>query len=77
MTFQLAPEQVVGVISLKFDRGAHTAEIEDQIVVPEQKVRATHPQVVMLFVKPQSLEMFQRWRKSYFGSSERHSLDEP
>src|ERR1700693_4016360 len=54
MTFQLAPEQVVGVISLEFDKRARTAEIEDQIVVLEQKVRATHPQVVMLFVKPQS-----------------------
>jgi cation diffusion facilitator family transporter len=77
MTFQLAPEQVVGVISLEFDKRACTAEIEDQIVVLEQKVQAAHPQVVMLFVKPQSLETFRRWRKSYFGSSERHSLDDP
>jgi hypothetical protein len=30
MTFQLAPGHVVGVISLEFDGGAHTAEIEDQ-----------------------------------------------
>jgi cation diffusion facilitator family transporter len=77
MTFQLAPEQVVGVISLEFDKRACTAEIEDQIVVLEQKVQAAHPQVVMLFVKPQSLETFRRWRKSYFGSTEPHSLDDP
>jgi hypothetical protein len=67
----------VAIISLKFDKRANTAEIEDQIVVLEQKVRATHPQIVMLFVKPQSLETFQQWRKSYFGPSEPHSLDDP
>jgi hypothetical protein len=77
MTVQLAPDQVVAIISLEFDKRANTAEIEDQIVVLEQKVRATHPQIVMLFVKPQSLETFQQWRKSYFGPSEPHSLDDP
>ncbi|MDB5580511.1 MAG: putative Cation-efflux pump [Bradyrhizobium sp.] len=76
MTFQLAPEQVVGAISLAFDKQARSTQIEDQIVVLERKVQAAHPQIVMLFVKPQSLETFQRWRKSYFGSSEPHSLDD-
>jgi cation diffusion facilitator family transporter len=77
MTFQLAPDQVVAAISLEFDKRAHTPEIEDQIVVLEQKVRATHPQIVMLFIKPQSLESFQQWRKSYFGPSEPHGLEDP
>lgn len=76
MSFQLAPDQVVAAISLEFDKRAHTAEIEDQIVVLEQKVRATHPQIVMFFVKPQSLETFQQWWKSYFGPSEPHSLED-
>jgi cation diffusion facilitator family transporter len=77
MTVQLAPDQVVAIISLEFDKRAHTAEIEEQIVVLEQKVRASHPEIVMLFVKPQSLETFQQWRKSYFGPSEPHSLEDP
>jgi divalent metal cation (Fe/Co/Zn/Cd) transporter len=77
MTFQLAPGQVVGVISLEFDKKARTGQIEDQIMVLEQKVQETHREVVMLFVKPQSLQTFRRWRKSYFGSSEPHSLDDP
>jgi divalent metal cation (Fe/Co/Zn/Cd) transporter len=70
MTVQLAPNQVVAIISLEFDKRANTAEIEEQIVVLEQKVRASHPEIVMLFVKPQSLETFQQWQKSYFGTSE-------
>jgi cation diffusion facilitator family transporter len=70
MTFQLAPEQVVGVISLEFDKRARTGQIQDQVVVLEQKVQAAHPEILMLFVKPQSVETYQRWQKSYFGSSE-------
>ena len=58
-TVQLAPEQIVAVLSLEFADDARAPEIEEQVTAIERKVRAAHPEVVALFVKPQTRKGFE------------------
>jgi divalent metal cation (Fe/Co/Zn/Cd) transporter len=53
-TVQLAPEQIVAVLSLEFADEARAPEIEELVTRIEHKVREAHPEVVALFVKPQT-----------------------
>jgi cation diffusion facilitator family transporter len=53
-TVQLAPEQIVAVLSLEFADEARAPEIEELVTRIERKVRDAHPEVVALFVKPQT-----------------------
>ena len=43
---QLAPDQILVALSLKFGDDMRTAQIEDQVIAVERKVRAAYPQVV-------------------------------
>ncbi|MGI4878140.1 MAG: cation diffusion facilitator family transporter [Janthinobacterium lividum] len=51
---QLAPDQVVVYLSLEFATELTTPEIEAAIIELEKQVRANHPEVTAIFVKPQS-----------------------
>ncbi|MGH8215982.1 MAG: cation diffusion facilitator family transporter [Rhodanobacteraceae bacterium] len=57
-TVQLAPEQIVAALSLEFADDARAPEIEEQVTAIERKVREAHPEVVALFVKPQTQKGF-------------------
>lgn len=50
----LAPEQVLLSLSLEFEDDLVTQEIERCVTAIESEVQQLHPQVVALFVKPQS-----------------------
>ena len=54
VTLQLAPDQVVVNLSLEFDDALHTTGIETAVTTLERRIRAAHPEVAALFVKPQS-----------------------
>jgi divalent metal cation (Fe/Co/Zn/Cd) transporter len=58
-TVQLAPKQIVAALSLEFADDAHAPEIEEQVTAIERKVREAHPEVIALFVKPQTHKGFQ------------------
>lgn len=70
LTVQLAPDQVVAALSVEFSDDLKTAQIEDQVIAIEHKVRAAHPEIVALFVKPQTGKTFQASRKERFGDSD-------
>ena len=53
-TVQLAPDQVVVNLSVEFDDALTTPAIEAAVLELERRVRACHPEVSALFVKPQS-----------------------
>lgn len=53
-TVHLAPEQVVAYFSIEFDDRLVTSEIEAAVTALEQHIRTAHPQVVAIFVKPQT-----------------------
>jgi cation diffusion facilitator family transporter len=55
---QLAPDQVVVALSVQFEDRLTTPEIEHIVMEMEKKVRQARPQVLVLYVKPQSPEAF-------------------
>lgn len=54
VTTHLAPDQVVVTLSLEFSDELRTPEIEEAVRSLEARIRAKHPEVIALFVKPQS-----------------------
>ena len=69
LTLQLAPDQVVAALSLDFADELRAPEIEAKVVEIEQKVRAAHPEVVALFVKPQADKVFAQTVRSRWGGA--------
>lgn len=51
---QLAPDQVLVGLSLEFADDLRTPQIEKAVTEIEARVKAAHPEVVTLFVKPQT-----------------------
>jgi cation diffusion facilitator family transporter len=64
-TVQLAPDQVVAALSLEFEDDLRASQIEEQVIEIERMVRLAHPEVVALFVKPQTPGTFKKskWRR--------------
>ena len=58
-TVHIGPEQIVAELSVAFERSADAAEIERSVERIEAAIRADHPEIILLFVKPQSHET---WR---------------
>jgi cation diffusion facilitator family transporter len=60
ITFQLGPHQVFATISLEFADDLRTQDIETKVVRLENLIRAAHPEVIALFVKPQTPATFRK-----------------
>jgi cation diffusion facilitator family transporter len=58
MTVQLAPDQVVVNLSLEFADEMRAPDIERAVVAIENSVCAAHPEVVAVFVKPQTPQTY-------------------
>jgi hypothetical protein len=54
----LAPDQVVVALSLEFSDDLRTPQIEKAVRALERSICGRHPEVVALFVKPQSRSRF-------------------
>jgi len=65
-TMQMGPEQVVAMLSAEFEDDRTTPQIEACITRIEQAVKAEYPELVALFVKPQTPEVF-RARRAALG----------
>ncbi|HSR64566.1 MAG TPA: cation transporter, partial [Xanthomonadaceae bacterium] len=70
-TVQLGPDSVVAALSAEFEDALGTPDIEQCVNRIEAAVRAAHPDVVALFVKPQTARTWQR------RISRLHDDDEP
>ena len=55
LTVQLAPNNVIATLSLDFFDYLRAPDIERAVVELEAQIRAAHPEVSALFVKPQSV----------------------
>jgi len=53
-TVHIGPDQIVAELSVAFERNADAAEIERSVERIEAASRADHPEIIMLFVKPQT-----------------------
>lgn len=67
LTVQLAPDQIVAALSLEFSDERTISQVEQQVIALEQHVRAAHPEVVLLFVKPQTDKAYTAQRRDRFG----------
>jgi divalent metal cation (Fe/Co/Zn/Cd) transporter len=53
-TIQLAPEQVVAALSLNFEDSLSAADVETIVAMLEHRIRASHPDITTILIKPQS-----------------------
>jgi len=67
VTVHLSPDQVLAALSLEFADEANTAEIERIVIAIEEQIRATHPEVAFLFVKPQANQRYQEVVRERYG----------
>jgi cation diffusion facilitator family transporter len=68
LTVHLAPQEILVAFSLEFADGLRTPEIEAKVVELERRVRLSHPEVIAVFVKPQSPEGFKATAERRFGN---------
>jgi cation diffusion facilitator family transporter len=67
ITFQLSPHQIVVTLSLEFADELSTEQIEKKVVKLEALIRQTHPEVMAVFVKPQTPASFRKARMERYG----------
>ena len=67
LTVHLAPKEILVALSLEFADELRTPEIEAKVIELERCVRLSHPEIVAVFVKPQSPEGFRETAARRFG----------
>lgn len=58
LTVHLAPQQILVALSVEFADELRSPDIEARVIELERRVRAIHPAVVILFIKPQTTHRF-------------------
>jgi divalent metal cation (Fe/Co/Zn/Cd) transporter len=71
LAMHLAPRQVVIALSLEFADELTTPEIEAKVTELERMVCQSYPEVVTLFVKPQTSAGFEETDRRRFGDGEK------
>ncbi len=69
ITVHLAPEQILVALSIEFADELKTSQIEAKVMEMENRIREQHPEVVALFVKPQTAERFRETQARRYGES--------
>ena len=62
LTVHLSPDQIVVALSLEFSDSLTTPEIEEKVTALERGIRQAFPDVIAIFVKPQTLGTYQSAR---------------
>lgn len=63
LTVQMGPNQVVAALSAEFEDALNTTQIEACVNRIERQATATHPEIISLFVKPQTAEVWRARRE--------------
>lgn len=58
LTVQMGPDEVVAALSAEFEDTLHTSDIEHCITRVEHAVKSRHPVVTVLFIKPQTRDLW-------------------
>jgi cation diffusion facilitator family transporter len=61
MTVHLAPDEIVLALSLEFADPLNTPGIEQRVASLENKLRSAHPEIITVFIKPQSRDQFRQF----------------
>jgi cation diffusion facilitator family transporter len=64
LTVQMGPSQVVATLSAEFEDALTTPQIEACINRIEKQAKVTHPEIISLFIKPQTAETWRARRKA-------------
>jgi cation diffusion facilitator family transporter len=67
LTVHLAPEQIMVALSVEFVDQLTTPDIEACVARIEMRIHAAHPEIITLFIKPQTRERFAAWKLERFG----------
>jgi cation diffusion facilitator family transporter len=59
-TVHLGPRQVVAALSVDFADGRSARDVEEIVARIERRIRERHPEVISIFIKPQSIADFRR-----------------
>ena len=59
VTVHLAPHQILAALSVEFEDDLRTPQIEALVIAMEARIRERHPEVVVLFIKPQTAGRYQ------------------
>ena len=62
LTVHLSPDEVVVALSLELADPLTTPAIEQRMAALEHALRAAHPEIIAVFIKPQSREQFRQFR---------------
>jgi cation diffusion facilitator family transporter len=65
---QLGPDQIIIMLSLEFADRLSAPDIERIVVDLENRIRESHPDVVAVFVKPQTPAMFRKLQARRLGN---------
>jgi divalent metal cation (Fe/Co/Zn/Cd) transporter len=70
LTVQFGPHQIVAALSIDFENDISAGEVEAIVANLEERVRRTHPDIITLLIKPQSVAAFRRavQRRQHAGS---------
>jgi divalent metal cation (Fe/Co/Zn/Cd) transporter len=74
LTFQVGPEQILVALSVQFREDLRAPAIEHAVLELEQRIGRAHPEVITLFVKPQSPAVF-REKASRLRPAEDEEVD--
>jgi cation diffusion facilitator family transporter len=66
MTIHLAPDQIAVMLSLEFNDDLRTTELESVVVNLEKRIRHKHPEVIAVFIKPQTRGSFEKIRDARY-----------
>jgi cation diffusion facilitator family transporter len=69
LTVHLAPDQIVAALSLEFSDSLTTPQIEDKVAAIERTIHEAHPEVIAVFIKPQTAGTFQSRRRRFAQTS--------
>jgi divalent metal cation (Fe/Co/Zn/Cd) transporter len=69
LTFHLGPDHVVVTLSLEFADRLTTPEIETIVDKLEQHIRAAHPEVITVFIKPQTAATYGKLVQQRYGAA--------
>jgi cation diffusion facilitator family transporter len=69
LTTHLAPDQITALLSVEFEDGMRTPDIERAVTSMETRIRAAAPAIVLLYIKPQTAEGFARAAATHFGAA--------
>jgi len=69
LTIQMSPDEIMAAMSFEFDDALTVPQIEEMVADIERRIRAAHPEVRSLFIKPQNPQQYRRTVRQRFGEN--------